>query len=204
MNTPICDFVKQYKNSGAERLHMPGHKGKDFLGFESLDITEIEGADVLYSAKGIILESEKNAEKLFGTGRTVYSAEGSSLSIRAMLYLCCLYAAANGKKPRIAAGRNAHRVFLSACALLDIGIDWLYPKAHNDIVSCSISPEMLDEYLSSLEEVPAAVYITSPDYLGNIADIGGILQFAGVSAACFSATTPTVLILNSCVRTFTP
>ncbi len=153
---------------------MPGHKGRIHLGPEAYDITEIEGADVLYSAKGIILESERNAEVLFGTARTVYSAEGSSLSIRAMLYLCSLYAAKNGRKCKIAAGRNAHRVFLSACALLDIDIDWLYPEDSRDIVACSISPAMLENYLSGCAEPPAAVYITSPDYLGNIADIAAL------------------------------
>ena len=64
--TPICDFVKSYSQSGALRLHMPGHKGRALIGAESLDITEIEGADVLYHAEGIIRESEDNALRLFG------------------------------------------------------------------------------------------------------------------------------------------
>ena len=64
---------------------MPGHKGADFLGFERLDITEIDGADSLYEASGIIHKSEKNAGELFGCP-TYYSTEGSSLCIRAMMY----------------------------------------------------------------------------------------------------------------------
>ncbi len=171
MKTPICDFVNEYKKSGKLRLHMPGHKGKDFLGIEGYDITEISGADVLYNADGIIRESEENAAKLFGTAKTVYSAEGSSLSIRAMLYLAVLYAKENGRKPIIAAGRNAHRVFMTAAALLDFEIAWIFPEKKESIISCDISPEYLDEFLSGMAEKPAAVYITSPDYLGNIADI---------------------------------
>ena len=122
MKTPICDFVNEYNKSGKLRLHMPGHKGKDFLGIEGYDITEISGADVLYNADGIIRESEENAARLFGTAKTVYSAEGSSLSIRAMLYLAVIYAKENGRKPIVAAGRNAHRVFMTAAALLDFEI----------------------------------------------------------------------------------
>ena len=64
MNTPICDFVQNYAESGQLRFHMPGHKGKGMLGVESRDITEIEGADVLYRAKGIIKGSEENAARL--------------------------------------------------------------------------------------------------------------------------------------------
>ena len=51
-------------------MHMPGHKGMGLLGVEGLDITEIDGADVLYSANGIIEESQKNASVLFGTAKT--------------------------------------------------------------------------------------------------------------------------------------
>ncbi|MBQ5599278.1 MAG: amino acid decarboxylase, partial [Lachnospiraceae bacterium] len=82
MNTPICDFVRSYADSKQLRLHMPGHKGIGTLGVEHLDITEIDGADVLYRADGIIKESEANAAHLFGTALTKYSTEGSSLSIR--------------------------------------------------------------------------------------------------------------------------
>ena len=171
MKTPICDFVNEYNKSGKLRLHMPGHKGKDFLGIEGYDITEISGADVLYNADGIIRESEENAARLFGTAKTVYSAEGSSLSISAMLYLAVIYAKENGRKPIVAAGRNAHRVFMTAAALLDFEIAWIFPEKEKSIISCDISPEYLDEFLEKMTKKPAAVYITSPDYLGNIADI---------------------------------
>lgn len=167
MNAPICEFVRRYNNSGALRMHMPGHKGAVLLGPEPLDLTEIEGADVLYHAEGIILESEENAAELFGTKKTVYSAEGSSLCIRAMLYLALLYARTTHKKPVIAASRNAHKVFMTAAALLDLDIRWIYGS--ESVISCTVTPEQLENVITT--ENPAAVYITSPDYLGNIADI---------------------------------
>lgn len=176
METPICDFVKAYAAAPALRLHMPGHKGTPFLGMEALDITEIQGADVLYKAEGIIRRSEENAAALFGTARTIYSAEGSSLSIRAMLYLLLMYAKAQGKPPRIAAGRNAHQVFMTAAALLDMDIDWIFPEKQESIVSCEITEDALDRFLAAMEEKPIAVYITSPDYLGNVAEIQGLAR----------------------------
>ena len=66
MNTPICDFVKKYAESEPLRLHMPGHKGVSLLGNEKIDLTEIDGADDLYHASGIIRKSEENASSLFG------------------------------------------------------------------------------------------------------------------------------------------
>lgn len=174
MNTPICDFVKKYAGNESIRFHMPGHKGKGFLSLEHLDITEIAGADVLYSAEGIIKESMENASSLFNTAKTLYSTEGSSLSIRAMLYLTKLYAKEMGKKPDILAGRNAHKAFLSAAALTDFEVEWLYPHESEGLLSCKITPEKLRSYLEKAEEKPVALYITSPDYLGNTTDIKGL------------------------------
>ena len=54
MNTPVADFVRAYAGSGVSRLHMPGHKGQPFLGCEALDITEVQGADALFEAEGIL------------------------------------------------------------------------------------------------------------------------------------------------------
>lgn len=205
MNTPICDFVENYVNRNAVRAHMPGHKGRGALGFGARDITEIPGAGVLYQPCNseersdeeslsaneeeilccaqndrlgrldIISESEKSASALFGTAKTLYSTEGSSLCIRAMLYLARLHATASGKKPRILAGRNAHKVFLTAAALLDIEIEWLWPE-DGSLLSCRITPEALSAGLAELQEPATAVYITSPDYLGNAADIAALAQ----------------------------
>lgn len=175
MDTPICDFVRDYALSDTLRLHMPGHKGSVFIGPESLDITEICGADSLYEADGIIAQSEVNAGSIFGC-RTLYSTEGSSQCIRAMLYLISLYARQCGRKPLIAAARNAHKTFLTAAALLDTEVCWLYPKKAVSYLSCNLTPEDLEEYFVSTREKPAAVYLTSPDYLGMIADIRALAE----------------------------
>ena len=173
MNTPICDFAARYAQGDPLRLHMPGHKGQAFLGIEPLDITEIDGADSLYEADGIIRQSEDNASALFGCP-TYYSTEGSSQCIRAMVYLAALHAKARGRKPLIAAARNAHKTFLSAVALLDLEVLWLYPEQNDSYLTCRISPEALEQFLCSAAEKPTAVYLTSPDYLGTLADIAGL------------------------------
>ena len=167
METPVCDFLRAYAESDTLRLHMPGHKGTA----HPHDITEIHGADSLYEADGILAASERNASELFGAD-TFYSTEGSSLAIRAMLYLAVLHAKQNGKPPRIAAARNAHKVFLSAAALLDFEVCWLTPHGDATYLSCPLSPETVEETIR--ETQPTAVYLTSPDYLGHVADIAAI------------------------------
>ncbi len=175
MNTPICDFVRSYVKKDAVRLHMPGHKGECMLGSEPYDITEIKGADSLYEASGIIKMSEDNASELFGAD-TFYSTEGSSLAIRAMLYLACLYSEEKGEKPLILAGRNAHKVFVSSAALLDFDVEWLFNENESSYLSCKVKAEDVENKLLTLERKPVAVYLTSPDYLGNESDIKEIAE----------------------------
>ena len=174
MTTPICDFVRDYAASGSSRLHMPGHKGAEILGFESLDLTEITGADSLYDADGIIRESEQNASALFGA-HTFYSTEGSSLSIRAMVYLTVQYAKSRGKSPVILAARNAHKAFLSAVALCDADVHWLTADAPS-YLSCVPTVDTLEKQLQAMDEPPIALYLTSPDYLGFRADIRALAE----------------------------
>ena len=177
MKTPICDFVRDYAEQDVLRLHMPGHKGRSLLGMEARDITEIDGADVLYHSEGIIRQSENYAADLFDTARTLYSTEGSSLAIRGMLYLALLYAKSQGVSPKIAAARNVHKTFMTAAALLDLEIDWLYPDGQGTLLSCAVGASVVEQYLSNVREKPVAVYLTSPDYLGNVQDID---EVAGV------------------------
>ena len=174
MRTPIFDFVKKYAKSDTSRFHMPGHKGKSFLGCEPLDITEIFGADTLYSADGIIDESERYATELFGTERTFYSAEGSTLGIRAMLALIISDAPKN-KRPTVLAARGAHKAFVYTAALLDFDIEWIFSKEEAHAASAAVSADEVKAKLSSIDK-PAAVYLTSPDYLGNISPIKEISE----------------------------
>lgn len=177
ITTPIANFVKTYADSHMTRLHMPGHKGRSFLGCESWDITEISGADSLYAADGIIAESEANATELFGSKCTLFSTEGSSQCIRAMLYLTIL----NGRKknktqkrPIIAAARNVHKAFIYAATLLDFDVIWLWPEEMtSSICSCAISAKQVERVLDEHEDI-IAVYLTSPDYLGAQTDIPAI------------------------------
>ena len=145
MTTPISDFIDRYIESKASRFHMPGHKGVGEI--EKYDITEIAGADVLYSASGIIDESENNATELFGTAHSYYSTEGSTLAIKAMLFL-----ATQGRSKTILTARNVHKAFIYGCALLDLNIEWLYPEKFSHLCSCLITAEDVEKKLSKMKE----------------------------------------------------
>ena len=209
VNTPICDFVENYARSETVRMHMPGHKGRSAgvcassepFSAEALDITEIHGADELFHADGIIAESETNASEVFGCD-TYYSTEGSSLGIRAMLYLCRVNAvrthdgpkssgtlASGVSRPWVLAARNVHQTFVSACALLDLDVTWLYPKA--SLLSMDLSENevrlALEEARDKGQGMPCCVYLTSPDYLGHI------LPIRKIADVCHAYSVPLVV-----------
>lgn len=156
---------------------MPGHKGAAFLGCEPFDITEISGAGELYEddAESIIAQSERNAAALFGASKTCYVTEGSSQCVRAMVYLA-LSARPDGVPPVIVAARNAHRALLYAAALCGAEIVWLYPETRESLCRCAVTPEGLRRTLEALPAPPAAVWLTSPDYLGGLADIAALAE----------------------------
>ena len=177
MNTPIYDFAESYVKSGIVRAHMPGHKGRSpadcsFGAAFPYDITEINGADSLYEANGVIAESEKNAASLFGTAATFYSAGGSSLCIQTMLTAVC------GQKRAFICGRNAHRSVINSCVLLDLEPCWIYPDYEdNSVVSGKITAASVEKAIERYrDKSPACVFITSPDYLGRLAPIVEIAE----------------------------
>lgn len=184
MTTPLADFLRAYAASGTARLHMPGHKGRGPLGCEAWDLTEISGADSLYEASGVIAESEKNAASLFGSAATFYSTEGSTQCVKAMLFLALQNRPA-GTPPVILAARNVHKSFVHAAALLDFEPLWLWPEeGTSSLCACPVTAEGLETALASLPAPPAAVYVTSPDYLGNMADVSAL------AAVCHAHKTP--------------
>ncbi len=177
MNTPVYDFIQKYIDGGSVRAHMPGHKGRapDGCGFGAAfpyDITEIEGADVLFEAEGIIRESEENAAKLFGTAVTLYSAAGSTLCIQAMLAAVC------GNGGTFICGRNAHRSVANASVLLDLTPLWFYPEYEDgSVISGNITAASVEAAIERYSgQSPSCVFITSPDYLGRLAPVKEIAE----------------------------
>ena len=183
METPICDFIEAYAARNPVRMHMPGHKGAVFTGPEKSDITEITGADELYAPDGIIRRSERNASALFGSADTLYSTEGSSQCICAMLFLALLEwrrtHPASSVRPAVVAARNAHKAFIRAAALLDFDPVWLSPEDEvYSLTRCRVGCGQLERVICETGGRTAAVFITSPDYLGTLADIRALSETA--------------------------
>ena len=107
-------------------------------------------------------ESLRKVNKMLQT----YLAVQPIIQPKALLYAFKRCARYYAKMPKVKA-RNAHRSFIHAAALLDFEIEWLY--GNSDYLSCKIHAEDLEKAI--IESHPTAVYLTNPDYLGNLLDI---------------------------------
>ncbi|MDR2932172.1 MAG: DegT/DnrJ/EryC1/StrS family aminotransferase [Oscillospiraceae bacterium] len=169
--TPLFGAARGYIEKDAARFHMPGHKG--FLPpplheAAPYDLTEIDGLDSLYEAGGALAEMEAEYSALYGTAASFLSAGGSTLCIQAMLALALM------PGDKLVCARGVHTAAVNAMALLDVDPVWVYPRG--DAVTGLMGAVAPGDVEKALESCPdaRAVYITSPTYLGVMADISGI------------------------------
>ncbi|MDE5753657.1 MAG: aminotransferase class V-fold PLP-dependent enzyme [Oscillospiraceae bacterium] len=166
----LTGFLENYQKNQMLRMHMPGHKGRSLMeslsGAYAWDITEIAGADSLFESSGILKQAEYRTAELYGTGATCWSAGGSTLCIQAML------AQMKSEQRTVIAARTVHRAFLNSCVLLDLPVKWVVPRS-GSLIGGSY---LLSDFETALQETSglACVYVTSPDYLGNLQDIAGL------------------------------
>ena len=154
---------------------MPGHKGRALPGFSTLagayawDITEFEGADSLFEANGILRAGERMTAALYGSADCCWSAGGSTLCIQAML------AKMKAENRTVIAARTVHRAFLNACVLLGLEVEWVFPR-EGGLIAGQYHPADFDAALRRVtgRGKRACVYVTSPDYCGNLQDIAGL------------------------------
>ena len=166
----LYQALRQYRQRGFASFHTPGHKGN--AGFPpdllQLDLTELPETDSLFEATGVLRQAEKHAAAVFHTAASLFSTGGCTLCIQAMLRLA---APAGGK---IIAGRVIHRSAVNAMALLGLTPVWVLPRP--DAGPGFPGRVHVEDIRAALEKNPdaAAVYLTSPDYYGALADIPAI------------------------------
>lgn len=154
-------------------MHMPGHKRNLFpspgLPY-SLDLTEIEGADNLHDADGILRQAMDRTAALWRSSRTWYLVGGSTCGILAGIRAVSHFGS------EIIVARNCHKAVYHAVELGNYRVHWLFPAIEEEYGICgSIRP---DSVKSMIRKYPGstAVVLTSPTYEGVISDIAAISQ----------------------------
>ena len=164
-------------------MHMPGHKRNKNLApylkrlSADIDITEIDGFDNLQRASGILLESMKNAAKLYGSYRTFFMVNGSTGGILSAVHALTM----PGDTAIIA--RNCHMSVFHAVALRRLKAHYIDPGYdHGYEVVASVSPYAIEKALIKYPNTRLVV-VTSPTYEGVISDIPKIAEIVHAHGA---------------------
>ena len=151
-------FLREYQKLKRLRLFMPGHQGKaGFLNDNispKFDLTEIKSCDNLYNPRGIIKSLEEKISTLYESDGYL-STGGSSLLIQTILWLF--------KDREFIVARNAHVSFYHTAAILGISVSFI--GNHKEVKIKEIDAALLKV------KKGAVLFITSPNYYGELLDI---------------------------------
>ena len=172
----LNDIINEYAEKKPVRFHMPGHKGREINTENKLDyshdITELFFTDNLYNPDkeiNLIYELEKRISKVFFENKDIFSlisCSGATLCIQtAILSLVKLkkkQKESDVKNMYIICDRASHISFMNIISLLNITPLWVYPS--EDFT------EKIGYYFENYEDI-IGVFVTSPDYFGNMKNI---------------------------------
>ncbi|MFL6561322.1 MAG: arginine decarboxylase, partial [Bacillus sp. (in: firmicutes)] len=94
LQTPLYEALREHINKDPVSFHVPGHKygsmhqykhDEFFSGILKIDATELTGLDDLHSPQGPIREAEELLADLYGTKKSFFLVNGSTVGNLAMI-----------------------------------------------------------------------------------------------------------------------
>ena len=155
-------------------LHMPGHKRRVWpaagLGCAAWDMTEIDGADDLHEADGILADAMRRTAALYGSRRCWYLVGGSTVGLLAGVRALAPFGS------EILMARNCHKAVYHAVELGQLRAHYLLPPIDPAFgVYGSVQPADVQAALEQHKNIRCVV-ITSPTYEGVVSDIASLAK----------------------------
>lgn len=184
---PLLAAMLQYKKERVYPFHTPGHKGGRGMepllagelgaGAVQMDVSLMAELDDIHCPTGCIGAAQDLAAQLYGSDRCFFAVNGTTQAIHAML----LTAVKPGGK--VLVPRNAHRSVAGGLLLGDLEPVYITPQFDAAFgINTQVTAAQVE---AALEQQPAikAVFLTSPNYYGQAADIKAIAAVAHVHGA---------------------
>ena len=175
---------KQCEQLAAERypLHMPGHKRRQppapGLSCYAFDLTEIDGADDLHDADGILAQAMGRTAALYGSARCWYLVGGSTVGLLAGIRAVAPFGS------EVIVARGCHKAVYHALELGRLTAHYVTaPVVEAFGVYGSIPPAAVEAALSAHPRA-RCVILTSPTYEGVQSDV------AAMAALCHARGVP--------------
>lgn len=166
-NRPLIEALTKFKEANPISFHVPGHKGGILSGLPTelrtalqYDFTELEGLDDLHEPSGVIEEAQRKLSLLYGSDRSFFLVNGSTVGNLAMVYAACRAG------ETVIVQRNAHKSIFHAIELTGARPVFVSPvwdvstKTAGGVTAAQVG-EALKAYPES-----KAVILTYPTYYG--------------------------------------
>lgn len=167
INRPLVHGLVKFKESNQLSLHVPGHKNGTLSGLPkslrmalAYDFTELEGLDDLHQPEGIIEEAEQKLTDLYGSDKSFFLVNGSTVGNLAMVYATCR------EGDTVIVQRNAHKSVFNAIELTGARPVFISPEWHDS--TRTAGTVSAGQVRKALEDYPKAkaVILTYPTYYG--------------------------------------
>jgi len=154
----LIEKLKALTEENPTRFFMPGHKGK----LHPYDITELDLLDG--TATNLLLAAaEKNTAKLYGAKYTNFLYSSTTAGILGLI---------SSLKRRMIIGRASHKSLFNGCVLFGIE-PIIIDNEYSEGIALPLSPEQIERALSANPDADA-VFVTTPNYFGQNADLQAI------------------------------
>lgn len=198
----IIKSMCYYASRKPVRMHMPGHKGRTAFSsgtnqvettpewawnlldeLRAIDMTESPGLDNLHYPTGCIRETEKRAEKIFGSSRTHLLVNGATSGIQAALMAVRMTLGPG----TVVLPRNVHRSMVTAMTMSGLEPVFVWPEYDHrlggylpldvDRLRAALeSASSSSEHSSGVDGPPRAVLVINPTYCGFARDLTKVAE----------------------------
>ena len=159
--------LERFRQQQNISFHVPGHKHgglsqlpQAFKDVMRYDVTELSGLDDLHSPEEMILDAENLLADTYGTMKSFFLVNGSTVGNLAMIYATCK------KGDTIIVQRNAHKSIFHAIEL--VGAHPVYISPVWDEWTLTATGIAFDHLKQAIDQYPEtkAVVLTYPTYYG--------------------------------------
>lgn len=173
--TPIFSAIKNIANRNQISLQTPGHSSGTGTPRElrklyspqylKMDVSVCDNVDSLCHPQNFIKEAEELLAKSYGTKKSFYLVNGSTIGNLAMMMATCK------EGDYVILPRNAHKSIINATILAKIKPIWIPNYVNSELnIAYNLFPEQIETALLQHPEAKA-VLISSPTYSGLTSDI---------------------------------
>jgi arginine/lysine/ornithine decarboxylase len=184
-NAPLFEAVLNY-SSQKNRFHMPAHFGGESIGDEAgalyssaaFDITELSFSDNLNNPTGVIKEAQELAAQAYGAKESLFFTAGATSAV------FCALAAVRERTKNIAIDLFSHKSAFSAARHLGFTVHIIPREFDGEGFPLPLNPSKLWELLSQNQDI-GAVFVTSPDFFGNVCCERELFEVSKMRGALF-------------------